>query len=379
MQPSYIYIIAGIILVGLTTFVIFRQRRMPPSSARELYIRGLNQLIFGYEQQALETLERVVRTDSELIDAYIHIAEILRRKQNHESSIKVLRDLLARTGLSANQKKVIIKNLAINYRENGQYKWALLACDQLLMIDKKDEWANNYKIELYEELGDWQKAFDTLKKTHLKDKKAKEQRLACYKVEQGLQLADAQKSHEARLCYREAVKRDSDCYPAYFYLVKSYVREQRAKDAFKELKRLVNNLPEYAYLALNKLDRDLFELGYFEEIENFYSSVLKEHPNIVEAYVGLARIYEKKGALESAADLYRKALHHSNDDQLLLQLIRIEVELRRYQAVLDITEEMIPASPATELTFLCTACGFIANDYFWHCPQCKSWNSAERG
>ncbi len=379
MQPIYTYIIAAIILVALTTIAIFRQRRTSPSSARELYIRGLNQLLFGDEQQALETLQRVVRMDSDLIDPYIHIAEILQRKQNYESSIKVLRDLLARTNLAADQKKLIIKNLAINYRQNGQYQWALLACDHLLMVDKKDEWANNYKIELYEELGDWQKAFDALKKNHRKDKKQKEKRLACYKVEQGLQLADAQKNHEARLCYREAMKRDSRCYPAYYFLVKSYVREQRAKDALKELKRLVNALPTYAYLALNNLDHDLFELGYFEEIENFYSSVLQEHPNIVEAYVGLARIYEKKGALESAADLYRKALHVCKDDQLILQLIRVELELRRYQSVVNISEEMIPAHPATELTFMCAVCGYTANDYFWHCPQCKNWNSAKRG
>ncbi|MDZ7722377.1 MAG: tetratricopeptide repeat protein [candidate division KSB1 bacterium] len=378
MQQSY-YIIAAASAVALciVSIIVLRKRLKPSFSPNVLYIQGLNELVLGDPDKALKLLRKLVCSHTDYLDAYIHISNISRQKGDHENAIRILRDLLARPQLEQSQEILIIRSLAFNYWECQQYTWTLYACDRLLEIDKKDEWAKTKKIECFEALHDWENAFLHLKKINNIPKDKKQDILSLYKVEQGLVLISGKSEHHARLTFRQAIKIKTDCFPAYLELVKSYIRERRAKDAEKELRKLIHKIPHMASVALEELSPGLYELGEFEQVEALYLYLLKSKQDFVDVYLGLAKIKEKKGELEKAVELNRKAYQKLSNDSILLQIIRLESKLGRHESVKSEINNV--SAYQYEHSFACSRCGYTADSYFWHCPTCHNWNTARRG
>ncbi|MDZ7316190.1 MAG: tetratricopeptide repeat protein [candidate division KSB1 bacterium] len=380
MNEQVLYSIIGLaILVAFAGWFLMYRRPKPRPSVQNDYISGLYFLLWGDQDRALEKLRDVVRRDTDYIDAYILIGNIFREKGAYESAVKVHRDLLLRPNLTLQQQKTILMNLAQDYYKNGQLKWAQSTCDKLIELDKKDEWPKEFKRTLYESMEDWEGAFETLRRFGRMDKKERMTRLALYKVEQGLQLAKLGREHDARLCWREAIKWDEKCYPARLELVKSYFRENRNEDALEELQQTLIAIPEYADHALDAFQDKLYEMGRFDEIERLYNRIIDTHPHLIEAYISLAEIYSKKGELERAAELCRQALTHApNHRRILLMLALIELKLGQTDTGLKQLEDILKKEAQQKNEFICAKCRTRQSSYFWRCTSCGAWNSAER-
>jgi lipopolysaccharide assembly protein B len=381
MTHDSIYYIVVLIILAAAFLILLAFRRKPKrrTSVQNDYIAGLHFLLWGDQDRALEKFRDVVRRDTDFIDAYILIGNIFREKGSFENAVKVHRDLLVRPNLPLEQQKNILMNLSQDYYKNGQLKWAQSTCDKIIELDKKDEWAKEFKLTIFEGMGDWQGAFEILRKHSRFAKPARVARLALYKVEQGLQLAALNQEHEARLRYREALKWDEKCFPAFVELAQSYFREKKEEEALTELQRLLQALPEYADVALNTFENVLFEMGRFDEIEKFYRQIVESHPHLIEAYLGLAEIYEKKGELLKAVDLCNQALTHSEDNQKVkLMLIRLNSRLERFEAVAKLANEIAETVLTRKKDFVCSQCDFRRESFFWNCPSCHAWNSAVR-
>mgnify|MGYP006288632747 FL=1 len=380
MNSIYIlYLAVFAILLIAIILLLFRRKPKRKQSIQAEYISGLHALIDGNRETALERLRHVVRRDTDYLDAYILIGNIFREKALYESAIKVHRDLLVRPNLSPEQQITILRNLILDYKLNDQPKWALSTCDKILEVDKKNQWAKDSKLALYEDMGDWQGAYDILKKNNTLGKAEKSTRLAAYKVEQGLQLVELKQEHDARVRFREAMKQESIFFPAYEQLVHSYIRDNREKDALKELKKLIQNLPDYADIAIHEFEVLLYDMGEFDEIENFYKQILHANPNLTAAALALAEIYEKKGELIKASDYARKVLQHDPKNlKVILFLIHIENKLRRYESSAQLAAQIAETCSEKKFSFKCTQCGNEQETFFWHCPACQAWNSAKR-
>jgi lipopolysaccharide biosynthesis regulator YciM len=375
----WLYIAVFILFIFLIVVLLFKRKPKRKQSIQVEYISGLRAMISGDMDRALERLRSVVRRDTDYIDAYILIGNIFREKKMYENAVKVHRDLLVRPNLNTEQQKSILSSLVLNYKYNNQPKWALSTCDKILELDKKNQFARDTKIGLYEDMGDWQGAFDILKKTNATDKARKNARLAAYKIEQGLQFVDLKEEHDARLRFREAIKQDNTCFAAYEQLVHSYIRENRDKDALKELKRLIQAVPDFADIAIKEFEGLLYDMGQFDEIENFYKQILQTNPKLTAAALALAEIYEKKGELVTAGEYARKVLQYDpGNAKIILFLIQIENKLRRYESSAQLATQLSKAWGDHKFVFSCSTCQHEQEKYFWRCPACQSWNSARR-
>ncbi|RPI00876.1 MAG: hypothetical protein EHM72_08010 [Calditrichaeota bacterium] len=374
----YLGIIVLLILAS-AVFLIFRRKPGHRKSVQNDYITGLHFLLWGDQDRALEKFRDVVRRDTDYIDAYVLIGNIFREKGAYENAVKVHRDLLIRPNLAVEQQKNILMNLAQDYYKNQQLKWALSTCDKIIELDKKDDWAKEFKLTIYEAMGDWQGAFEILRKHSRMEKSEKIVRLAACKVEQGLQLTALKQEHEARLCFREAIKWNGKCFPAFMELINSYIRDKRDADALKELDGLVQVLPEYADVALSHFEHTLFEMGKFEVIEKAYRQIIIDHPQMIHAYLGLAEIYEKKGEFRQAVELCNTALQQPGvHDRVKLMLIRLDTKLERFEQAARRAILLADEASARKYVFVCRECGVQQNSYFMHCPACSAWNSVEK-
>lgn len=378
-----IILLAGLALVLLLLIIIFslllKRRRAKAPEALDEYIAGLNLLIAGEKEKALDRLRQTVRINTNFIDAYVKIGDILREMGSADRAVKIHRDLLVRSNLSIEQNISILKSLAQDYYKEKKYQQVISVCDEIFKRDRDNKWAVDLLLNVHEETGDWNAAFDLLKKSEKLDKKSKAVRLANYKVEHGIQLTKQAREHDGRVAFRDAIRLDPHCGSAHLELAESYIREERYKDALTALKKLLQTIPQHADLAFNRLQQVLFDMGNFGEIENLYIELLKENPEIVAAHIGLAEIYVKKGELRRAAKSCEAALEQRPSSLTAkLMLIKIKNQLGQTESANEIATELASSLLADREQYVCKQCYYHQKTYFWHCPRCKSWNSAEK-
>ena len=132
------------------------------------------------------------------------------------------------------------------------------------------------------------------------------QKMALYRVFEGLKLAEESNGKEARIKFKEALKQDPKCAAAYYYLGHSYIQEERLEDAVKEWQSLCSKIPEKAHVVFDDLEKTWFELGNFAEAENLYNKILEENTDDIHAALALAEIYNKKGEYDRALEILQR-------------------------------------------------------------------------
>lgn len=364
-------------LVGLGVNYFFQKR---PTSKLEKaavdYTEGLNLLLSGKQKSALKKFRDSVTKNSNNIDAYLKIGDILRDMGQVERAINVHIYLTVRSGLNPNQQQEILKSLAKDYQAAKQFDKALEVINKVLEEDKMTLWAREMKLHLHEQKQEWDKAFQAYK--DLKKLKAdfKNGRLALYKVQEGLQLINFGKEKEARNRFRDAMKIDPNSPPAYIYLADSYKRENRKGDALKILKQFVEKVPEQSYLAFERIKELLYEGGVYGEIENLYLDIIDSQPENLTARLALSEIYEKKGELDKAINTCLEVLEKDPLNKTAKQyLVRLYHNSGKddeaVKQALDLIDELLKKKER----FQCELCDYESEEPFWRCPNCFEWET----
>lgn len=369
-----------IVVISIVIVAIWAYRTKRPSKKKDVsieYTTALNYLILGEKKKALEKLRETVRHDTSNIDAYIKIGDILRDQGMVDRAIKIHRGLTIRRNLTAGQRIEMLKSLIQDYQALEKYDRALLVCRKLLDLTNDEVWVQEIMLKIYERSADWDKAAETLKKIQ-KEKGEKDNRLlALYKIEAGLKLIAEKKERDGRIKFREAMRLDKLCAPAYLYLSDSYIRETRYDDALTELKKFVTIVPQYSYLGFARIKEILYEAGIFGEVENIFQSLLLENPENEWMRFSLVDIYERKGEVEKAINLCNNELErnpgsHQAKRYLARLMARIGKRDKALAYALDLNEAMMRER---ENQFTCKRCSFVSKKPLWHCPECHDWNS----
>lgn len=377
-MTTLVYIGGGIVIIIflVTIFFILKAPKKKKDAAAE-YTSALNYLIIGDKNQALEKLRESVRLNTNNIDAYIKIGDILRDQGSGERAIKIHRGLTVRRNLTSGQKIEILKSLIKDYQAIEKYDRAIFVCKKLLELTHNEVWNQEILLQLYELSGDWDKAFDVRKKIQKAKGEKDSQLLALYKVESGLKCIDDGRERDGRIKFREAIKLDKKCPPAYLYLSDSYIRENRYDDALTELKKFSSQAPEKAYLGFARIKDILYHEGIFGEVENIFESLFLNSPDNDAIRFSLADIYERKGELEKAIDLCKEALERNPESrQARCYLAKFLAGNGRNDEALHYALDLIENFLTKEEDrYTCDTCGFETSEPKWHCPQCNEWNT----
>jgi len=380
---TYTVIIGLVVIVVVFIAIILGDLFRPKRKSREAgfaeYAEALNFVISGEKKLALEKLREAVQKNTNNIDAYIKIGDLLRELGMPEQAAKVHLDLTVRTNLTNAYRMAIWRSLVQDYYNAKDFDHALNACNRLLSLKRDDVWTIKTKTHILEDKGDWVSAFEVLKKNDHIPKTEKRDILSFYKVKEGCTLVNDGKEQEARVRFREAMKLNPTCAPAYLEISNSYLREERHSDALDILKKYVHNVPKSAYLAFDHLKQILFEIGHFNKIENIYNDLLKDDPDNLDARLALAAIFEKKGEYRQAVNLCRQVLEHDPDNlEAKIYSIRFHTNLGHEELALELVEQVANQLLRIKRQYQCASCGFKDDAYFWHCSECGAWDSARR-
>ncbi len=379
MSPGHLLsiILAFVIVFVVMAFFWSKAKREKRKVSPQLYIDALKALLSGKEKVAFQKFKEVAQKDPENVDAYLKLGDLFRKNKRYQKALQIHRELTLRPSLSPEEKDEIFKSLAEDYSAFGNHEKAISVLEELYKASDKDEQVGLRLLSEYEETERWEQAFELRKKILSREEKQKTQKiLALYKVLWGKKRAEKGELHKARVAYKEALNYDEGCVPAYVYLGEAYHQEQRLSDAVEYWKKLLEVVPEAGYLVFDKLEKTLFELGEYGDIPEIYDKMLTQNPQNTYALFSIAKIYEKKGMLESAIESYNQIL--DADPTFLsakLSLAKLYLLRDRKDKSIELLDDIIESFPPVKKEFTCRLCGYKSSEPLWRCPSCKSWNS----
>jgi lipopolysaccharide biosynthesis regulator YciM len=304
--PSIIILLVVVlIIVGFALFY-FQPKQL--AKTESIYTNALNAMVRGDKRTALKHLRDVVKQDTNHVDAYLQMGDILREEGNAQAAIKIHQSLTVRPNLKNDIKLHIHKSLALDYEQLAQLAKARSEVELLLKLDKRNLWANEFLLALFEKQQDWDKATQVSKTIQKVKKLEDSNQIARFLVFKGMDNLEKGKVEEAIRVFESAVKTAPEFEKTYLCLGDLYLDK-------RELVKAIDNWEKYALLnpangkmIYSKIESALFDLGRFSEVENFYKRIVDKDPSNLSALTKLANVLEEKGEHNSALILVEDAL-----------------------------------------------------------------------
>ncbi len=379
MDTFIIIFLLAVIALILILFFYDRYKKDRKAKDPLLYIDGLKAMLDGYEEAAFSKFRQVVAEESDNIDAYIRIGNILRKYGKPDKALQVHKDLTLRHGLSPDEKKLILKSLALDFFDLKDAESARVTLEELLSLNGNDRWAIEKLLDIHCLNDDWEAAIETKEKLIKMDGKKSKAGLAIYKFLNGVKYFDDREYHKARVIFKEAVGMDAGCTPAYIFIGDSYLAENRLEDAVTIWRKMIHAIPDESQYVLGRLKKALFDLGKFGEISTICSEILAASPKNLAARLTLAEYYYKKGEYTNTAEHLNLALdEHPDSFMPTLELARLYLADGDRKKLGDLIDKLQERLETVENTYRCNRCGQISETRKWLCPSCKAVDSFVR-
>ncbi len=327
--------------------------------AQTQYTQGLDHLLRGNLQKAYQSFKEVIDSDTDHTAAYLKLGQVLRQGGAADRALKLHESLLARPALTNYEQIELLKHLALDHLELGQYERAVERALSILKVEKRDTWALRHLVTFYRKQGDWAAAGKYLALWQKATDKDDARLRAWCRFRQGYDRRDADPPGKVREHYQEALKIDEKFSPAHFYLAASYADEavsrrtgqatngdtegQRsevstptAEDEISQLySRAVSHWASFAEisptetsLVLPMVEETLFYLQRFDDVESFLRQVLEKDPENLDCVASLANFYVRKGELDRAEHVLGTIPEVSAENPLI-HAIQLKLSYRR--------------------------------------------------
>jgi len=334
----YLFMVFILCSAAAIGFLIFkRPKKKQPTQS--IYTKALNAIIQGETQVALKHLKDVVRQDTNHIDAYIQIGNILREEGNVEAAIKIHRSLTVRPNLSKEFRSQIHKSLSLDYYKFNDLDRAKEEAHKVVNVNKRNLWANQFLLEISENQSDWKEAAQ-LSKIVQKIKSSKDpNQLSRFLVFQSMDKLKNNQSNEAIILLKKAIKNSPNFSLPYLKLGDVFYQEKKIQNAIKQWEKFVELNPDESKKVLSKIESAYFDIGQFDEVEKFYNRVIQKNPSNLVALVNLANVLQQKGEYNASMSLIDDALIH-NDNSIFINLMKLKLSLKqsddtRYNKIID--------------------------------------------
>ncbi len=356
-----ISIILSFLLGALLSFLIIMGRRKKENIDKkklESYVKGINYIIEDETDKAIKELTETAKIDPDMIDIYVSIGNLFRKKGEINRALIIHKSLLARPNLDKDKKLDIYLNVGIDYRKAGLYDRAKKYFKDALSIAPKNQLAKKLLYEVYEDSKDWENALVWHKRFDGTDKHI----LAHLYTELGKDKLKEGKTEEARKNFERAIKEYKECFDALINLGDIYFHYGKIEKAYELWEKACKIRPELCDVALNRIKDDAI-------LKEKVKKLLFEMPDNDFIKFFAAESYMKLGDKKKAESLYKSLLKKGiTSFSILKRLVEINGETPNYVKL------FVNYTPSTPLKYTCTNCGYSSGKLFFRCPKCKSWD-----
>ena len=318
---SFYIIIVVILITAIGFWIFFNYKPKIQKKTDSLYTDALNAMLKTDKRRAVSLLRDVVKQDSDHIDAYLQLGNIL-RDEEPQRALKIHQTLTVRPNLNNSTKVDIHKSLAMDYEIIGDLTKARKEAEHILIIDKKNEWAITFLLNIGEKIEDWDYAADKAKQLQKIIGVSDTNILSKYIVYKSKEKIKQNDFEAAKSLLDKAINQSPELGLPYKYLGDIKMKNRALVKAIEYWEKFINFSPEQSYMVFDNMETALFDLGRYSEVENFYRKVLETNPMDLAATLRLANVLNEKGEDQAAISLIDKLIDNVNStiSTLLMKL-----------------------------------------------------------
>lgn len=369
-----VLIILIVALIACVLFLYFYRRR-EKATGHTPYIEALIALLEHKENLAMKKFKEAVNIDSDLVDAYIRLGDLYRKKGDVERAIQIHQSLTVRPTLKKHEEKKVYGALVKDMLQTSRLNKATSFLKEIIKIDKKDRHARELILNIYEDMGNFGDCIALYEESgaQLQD----EQRHAFYYASLAkIRLQDIKgKDPEAEKAVVGLLKKALKIYPASFTALHQFADYYEQKGNLKKAKehyhKIMTQHPNRAFLVIPKFEKVYFELGLFDEIIPLYEKIFHKDPKNFAIAFALADLYEKKNDLAGAKAIYSKLIDIFPNEALpRLRILKAGIKDKALKEKIIEIEETV-----AQQMYSCEKCGFNMDSFTLLCPKCHAIES----
>ena len=286
---------------------------------------ALNAMLLADKRKAISLLSNIVKKDSEHINAYLQLGNLL-REDDPERAIKIHQMLTVRQNLPKETRIEILKSLSLDYDKAGEFLKAKVEAERILMIDKTNIWASSFLLSIAEKTEDWDYAENKAKELQKIKGFNDNIDLSTYTLQKGIKHLKNNNIEEAEILFRKAINDSPNYGLPYKYLGDINNIKRDLVKAVENWEKYMELSPNEGYKVFDSIETALFDSGRYSEVENFYRKVLNENPLDVNAGLRLANVLNEKGENKSAIALIDQFIEKESSS-ISVMLMKLKLSL----------------------------------------------------
>ena len=363
-------------------------RTVAGSDLPSQYYKGLNYLLDGRPDGAIDSFINALEVNSETLETHIALGNLLRKKGEVDRAIRIHQNLLARPSLPRAQVHQAHLELARDYISAG-----LLDRAERLLLDLVQESPEQRRsslrhlLEIYQSEREWSRAIEIAnallpRKTLLGGQSGPDRgqpvsvALAHYYCELACEKRDAGDLPAARKLLQQALAQDKQCVRASILLGEVECESGQYKQAVKALRRVRQQDPEYVPETISILRRCYAELNDDKSLKAYLQDCLGSDPT-APLVLAIAEDMRQSEGNEAAGDFLSAQLADRPSLRGLARLISLQLDATESPARenLSLLQVLVERLIAERPAYRCGHCGFAGQQLHWFCPGCKHWGT----
>lgn len=364
------------------------------SSLPSQYYRGLNYLLDGRPDGAIDHFISALEVNSETLETHIALGNVLRRRGEVDRAIRIHQNLLARPDLPRPQMHIAHLELARDYISAGLLDRAeTLFLDLVAESEEQRDISRQHLIELYRSERDWGAAIEQASalmprrrflRSALRDPapqpsgQAIAVQLSHFHCEHAEERREGSDIAGARSALERALDCDPDCVRASIALGRLEGEAGNHRAAIAALARVEEQDADFLPETIPVLRACYHELDEAEAFSRYLRECLDKHPS-TPLVIAVADDIQGREGSDAARAFLAERLAQVPSLRGLLKLIRLHDATTQDPDAGDATamlsvllDRLIEERPV----FRCSHCGFSAKHLLWFCPGCKYWGTS---
>jgi len=349
--------------------LINESKRLPSA-----YYKGLNFLLNDREDQAIDVFVEIIKLNPDSVELNFALGSMFRRKGEIDRAILIHQKLLQRNDIAAELRLDAQYELALDYLKSGLLDRAEDGL-KALQGGRYARKASGHLLDIYQQEKQWEKAIavaNTLSDANY----SFQHEVAQFYCELALRDIANSQPDAARSHLEQALATHRKCARANIMLGEIDAAAGHYESAIVIWQRIEGQDPQYLSLVGTKI------LDAFRRLERpadgvqLLKSYLSTYPTLDLLDLIHQAVLEQEG--EQVALEYVYSVLRANPSMLGLKTLAdaesllAPVERRKD---LEVIRSLINENTRKLSMYHCTACGFRAKQYYWHCPGCSGWET----
>lgn len=344
------------------------------------FILGLNHLVAGHVDLAIEELEKAAAMDPSALEIRLVLGNLYREKGQTGRAIQEHQALVQRPRLNKVEQANVLLCLGLDYRRGGFVDRAVAVFTDVLKLDPNNEAALINLEKLQEDQHQWQEAYVTRRRLARiagpPDQPRSQRVLAFLENELGLQALKEGRLEDAVRRFEAAIELDPGVVPAYLHLGDALATRGDAAGAIDTWERAIQVSFDRAHLALGRLERAYAAGGQEERFVQRCRQLIAASPREWRARTALAQHLAARGRPMQAVDLLFEALEHNPHALAIHQAVwsilsALDLPKHLVQRYIEVTRQSVFYLDP----HVCVKCRYRSTELIWQCPHCHEWDT----